>query len=531
MCPSALAASLVRRRTHLPSRLAACGGLALLVLTAAGVLRMAPLRAAEPPTPTWSRAELKALMKDLAGYVVAHHLRRDDSPMRGKVYEFYRPATGQQGYGAGWDTMHDGAWFATACVLAYRATDDPYYLEIVRDWIMPFYVKMLNQSDTLFPDRTRAFSDGQVLPPERTVAGKGFVPYFWDDGHGVNFDALFNKLTIDELMPARFGHTNTLADRTARDGRLAGYSHGTSNHLALDLFPMLANYWLLTRDPAVADALRNLRQSRRTQMNMDLPWLAISEAAVGGDADKAYALAAPFDAAPWPPTTPLYQGLVQKKRLILPAFLDDPAGKYYAAVIGRRVGPGTMKRFVQMVDECVVLADRWFEPQKRPRGLAYAADNPKPVEIIDGQFTAHAGDLPQVLVGSRMGAQTIWAAGVSLQLLAAFPDAWESYYRPHTQQPIPGWEDPPLTAVRARLWDELDQGLHFWQEQFRTVGYLRPDWPLGGQPPRRYWRDQTSETGGYAHVIAAAAQYLFLLDDRRDWEVAWSCQAPAAPAK
>ena len=42
-------------------------------------------------------------MGQLTHYVTAHHLRRHDSPMRSKVYEFYSPRTGQQGYGPGWD--------------------------------------------------------------------------------------------------------------------------------------------------------------------------------------------------------------------------------------------------------------------------------------------------------------------------------------------------------------------------------------------------------------------------------------------
>jgi len=40
------------------------------------------------------------------------------------------------------------------------------------------------------------------------------------------------------------------------------------------------------------------------------------------------------------------------------------------------------------------------------------------------------------------------------------------------------------------------------------------------KPNEYYLGDQLSETGGYAHLIAAAAEYLFLMDRKRDWEVA-----------
>jgi hypothetical protein len=468
----------------------------------------------------WTRPELAAFMKELTRYVVTHHMRRDDSPMRGKIYEFYMPATGQQGYGGGWDTMHDGAWFANACILAYRASGDPYYLEIVERWVLPFYLKMLNHSDTLFPDRQKAYSDSQVLPPERATACKGSVPYWWDDGHGVNFDAMANGFTLERLVGPKWGATNLLADDV--HGRLSGYSHGTSNHLALDLFPMLANYWLVTRDPAAAEALHHLHACRIHQMKMDIAFLAIADLASHGQRDEAYKIAGAYDTSPWPPRSPLYAAMVEKKRVLLPPFIDDPAAAYYASMMGRRVGPGTAKRLAQVTHDCLVLADRWYGSHRRPRGLNYSADSPKQVWIDGGKFTSLAGEIPEVLVGSRMGPQCVWASGLCLQLLAAFPDSWTDYYNDRRPPSTPGWSEPPLAEVKARFQEELDEGLRFWQNQMRTVGYLRPDWPIGGKKPSKtFWRDQTSETGAYAHLISACAVYEMFLDGRRDWELAW----------
>ena len=35
--------------------------------------------------------------------------------------------------------------------------------------------------------------------------------------------------------------------------------------------------------------------------------------------------------------------------------------------------------------------------------------------------------------------------------------------------------------------------------------------------PGQTW-DEYSDTGGYAHLIGAAAQWLYVLDNKRDWE-------------
>lgn len=479
--------------------------------------------AAQPtgaPATLWNRQKLTAFMRDLAGYVVAHHLRRDKSPMRGMVYEFYDPAAKLQGHGGGLDTMHDGAWFANACILAYRATGDVFYLTTLRDWIMPFYVNMLNHSDTLFPERDGAFSDSQMLPPERAAACKGFVPYWWDDGHGVNFDARARKMTTAELQN-KWGFTNTLPDPNDRSGRVSGYSHGTSNHMALALFPMLANWWLLSRDPEVAEAIHNLHEQRIYQFKMDLPFLAIADAIAHGDDKKAFGMAGRHDMAPWPPESPLYKAMVGKIKMQLPPFMDDPAVRYYSSATAHRVGPGTAKRLAQMAYDCIVLADLWYGDKRRPRGLAIAADSRKKVWIEDGKLSSHAGDLPDVLVGSRMGPQTLWACATSLQLLRAYPDAWAGCWKNKYKPPLAGWSEPPLNDVTACLQAELDEGMRFWQEQMKTVGHLRPDWPIGGKKPEpTYWSDHTSETGGYAHLIAACAAYVMLLDGKNDWELA-----------
>ena len=474
---------------------------------------------------SWSKPELTKFMRELADYVVQRHMRRDESPMRGKVYEFYDPATRRQGYGAGWDTMHDGAFFANACILAYRATGDEFYLQTARDWILPFYVRMANNSDTLFPDRTAAFSDGKKLPEDRATAVKGFIPYWWDDGHGVNFDAIAQKITIRQLLR----DTSTLTcDPENKQGILAGYSHGTSNHMALNMYPMFANSWLLTRDPAVADAIHHLRQSRIHMVKMDLPWLQVADFQANGDAAQAQKVGGNFDVLPWPPMkSAWWQAMVAKKKTALTPFHDEAQGDYNAAVIGRRVGPGTAKRLAQLTYDVIRLQDRWYGSKARPRGEMYGAETYPMVFITDGKFESLAGDRPEVLLASRLGPQIMWACAQSLQLLRAFPGSWGSYFKNKRSEWPEGWSEPPLTEVVQTLRGEVDEGLLYWQKEWKARGYIRPHWPIGDKlPTKHYWQHRVSETGGYAHLIAACAVSVMSLDQKNDWELAWSVIAP-----
>ncbi len=106
------------------------------------------------PTP----AQTRAFMKELARYVFDNHLRQEvKSEQRGMIYEYFdlqrKGQFDQWVQGEALDTMHDGAWFAAALVNAYRATGDAYYKDFLTRWVLPFYCKMLNHSDTLFSAR------------------------------------------------------------------------------------------------------------------------------------------------------------------------------------------------------------------------------------------------------------------------------------------------------------------------------------------------------------------------------------------
>lgn len=71
--------------------------------------------------------------------------------------------------------------------------------------------------------------------------------------------------------------------------------------------------------------------------------------------------------------------------------------------------------------------------------------------------------------------------------------------------------------VIAALEREISGSLRTWEAVFNEYGYI-PTWigchsTLPGVP----W-DKFSDAGGYVHLISAAAQWMFLLEGRHDWE-------------
>src|SRR5581483_3882631 len=288
-------------------------------------------------------AETRRFMKALAQYVFAHHLRKDDSPVRGMVYEYFdvtrKGQFDQFVQGEALDTMHDGAWFAAAMVNAYRATGDPFYKEILVKYQLPFYCKMLNHSDTLFrADKNDARAGGFTFNKEHALqAGeKGFVPYWWDDGGSVSLERRRDKNPL-----GAFACTDLFAGQANPRFLLKGYSHGSSNHLAQDLAVMLQLAWTLLNESKdegdqkfakeVALAARNLQESRMKHHG-HIPMVDAAAAVANGDA--ALMKFVPDQSGPqnWQPANHYYRALYDFKpgqRYAFPGFADDQQYRYY----------------------------------------------------------------------------------------------------------------------------------------------------------------------------------------------------------
>lgn len=70
----------------------------------------------------------------------------------------------------------------------------------------------------------------------------------------------------------------------------------------------------------------------------------------------------------------------------------------------------------------------------------------------------------------------------------------------------------PEKQVKARLEHELVGGLRTWEALFKEKGYIPTGLGAGAD-----W-EHFSDSGGYAHLLSAAAQWLFVLEGKNDWE-------------
>jgi len=498
--------------------------------------------------------ETRVFMKRLTEYVLANHLKRDgNSPQRGIIYEYFRPAgKGQPDQwlqGEGLDTMHDGSWFAVAMVNAYRATGDPFYKEVLTRWQLPFYLKMLNHSDELFT------SERNDAPPgsERGWSGskewllqgreKGFVPYWWDDGASVSLDILGRVLRKgpDHIgFPGR----NELAGQPNPEGRLSGYSHGSSSHMAQDLAVMLEVTWLLFHDSAnpaekqlageIAEASRHLQECRTRHGAAAIPAVIAATALSNADMElwkrlgadswdsvrkgKNHFLRATADFKPGEPAP-------------VPGFADDVEYRYYHQIAksGTLTDPVTWKTAFDALTE-PQLYRLYSDDSPTPPGISvfdlhpYKFVDGKPADLRSERKGPNKGPRP---IGSRFGPQNMICCGWAIEGLRANPGLWEKALAESGEKSLPlldkanPQEAPGFwktsAGVEGWLRRELGGGLRTWEAVFDQFGYIPTGLGAGSVLPGQTW-DEYSDTGGYAHLIGAAAQWLYVLEGKRDWE-------------
>jgi hypothetical protein len=97
--------------------------------------------------------------------------------------------------------------------------------------------------------------------------------------------------------------------------------------------------------------------------------------------------------------------------------------------------------------------------------------------------------------------QKPWANGIEQhRYTVASGDAKRTFYLASSEE-----------QVRAALRRELGEGLRTWKNVLDEKGYI----PTGDGSG---W-SRLSDTGGYAHLLSAASQWLLALDGKRDWDV------------
>jgi hypothetical protein len=481
--------------------------------------------------PPLTIAETKVLMKRLASFVVENHMkRREDSPQRGMVYEYLdmrrRGEFDQFVQGEALDTMHDGAWLAVAMANAYRATGDPYYKEVLTKWQLPFYLKMLNHSDTLFTIKRNDAREGAM--PWNKEHGlqegeKGFVPYYWDDGGSVSLERRLDKNPL-AIRPS----VDDFAGKENPRYLLSGYSQGSSNHLAQDLGAMLLTSYLLlsqSSDAAdqavakeVAEGAQNLHECRQRHHG-NIPMCVAPWAVAKQDASLAKAVPSAGDPKLLKPSNHFTQAFLTFKpgqKYSSPGFADNEQYLFYAA-LGRNAvvekqsempKPLALKLIFDAYTERLFM-DRYYDDEPRPPGINRF--DLYPLFVIDGKLehvrSQKKGPFNRPIpLGSRMGPQNMIVCGWALQQLKAHPGLWD--------------EVKPLTIdgkviteaqVKSELNRELSGGLRTWGAIFDSYGYIPTSLHRGPQ-----W-DHFSDSGGYAHLISAASQYLLLMEGKSDW--------------
>ncbi|MFW6161298.1 MAG: hypothetical protein ACODAJ_00930 [Planctomycetota bacterium] len=496
---------------------------------------------AEARRPAWETAwretkpmtveETKAFMKRLATFVFDHHLKQDPgSPQRGMIYEYFdvtRDGKADQFVqGEGLDTMHDGAWFAAALVNAWRATGDPWYKAFLAEWVLPFYLKMLNHSDELFTTQGAVVREGGRpwgKPWAFQEGEKGFIPYWWDDGGSVSLERRRSK----EALPIRPSIDHTVGKPNPK-ALLDGYSLGMSNHMAQDIGVMLQLAWLMFKDgdtaadrklaAELAEAAKNLHESRVRHFGF-IPMCVAPAALANGDAKLMRRVPKPQGDRYWTAGRHYRQALRDyepDKRYAAPGFADDQQYRYYYGLA--RTG-GTLTDALAFK----TIADAYTEPQlfryycddwEVPPGInkfdlhALYFVNGKPLDYRSDRRGPGGRPRP---IGSRFGPQNMVCCGWALQILRDHAGLWA---KGRARGVLEGLAvDAAEPKVKAWLERELGGGLRTWEAILDAKGYIPTGIGTG-----QHW-DRFSDSGGYAHLLSAAAQWILYLEGKSDWEV------------
>ena len=355
--------------------------LALLLLCVASVAS-----AAEP----WTQAELRRFARDLGDYVTAHHVQRNPkSPQDGMVCKWYRPRDGRWVLDTRQNMLGDGAWFADALCLSYRATRQQWALDVLRKYPLPFYKKILADSGPLFG------------------VGKGICPLWWGD------DA-----TVTPAGDAARGFPKP--------------PRVTSNALALDIAAMLMSAGLLCPDAGLADAAASLLHGDRACYDDPVVPLELGVAvAMLGRDEMLQTRCLPL--IPWQsydgPGGVLAGALCGNRDSRVSAALEEAMLNYRMNVLAQPsqpLGAAFAKNFIATVYTSLRLADLWQDNGLRQPGLTPFDDA---ALTVGGKLAFYRSDKPALPLGTRHGTMQLGAAALALQLMEAFPTAWEGWYR------------------------------------------------------------------------------------------------------
>jgi hypothetical protein len=357
----------------------------------------------------------------------------------------------------------------------------------------------------------------------------GFVPYWWDDGESISLDML-NKKAERPAYPC----TNEFAGKPNPDFKLSGWSHGSSNHLAQDLAILLIQGWLLCQASSdAADqqlaaqcalAAKHLQECRARHGSANIPVVLAACALTNGDAEMMKRVEA------WQKETPtLLQNHYTKAvrdfkpgaKFSTPGFADDQLYHYFTGVVRNRAmtRPLALKLTFDSFTH-PILWRLYSDDAPVPAGMnrfdltTLNFVDGKPEHLRSQRKGPRGGPIPS---GSRMGPQNMVVCALALQALAK----GGSFANIPSQiseaiKGLPGADRNP--DIKNWLEQEAGGGLRTWEAVFAEYGYIPSGIGCQGAAPGIIW-DEFSDTGGYAHLISAAAQWILYLEGKADWDL------------
>lgn len=263
---------------------------------------------------------------------------------------------------------------------------------------------------------------------------KGFCPYWWDDGASVSLE---RRRLKDPFAKPPFACTDRFAGKPNPQARLAGYSHGSSNHLAQDLGPMLMLGWLTLRESEnpterklaadCARAAKHLQECRTRHGFNAIPAVVGPAGLTNADPELLRRLGGePKMAAPTNHYTRLLGSVGNTtQRHATPGFADDMEYTYYAqlARAGGKLRPSVMFRLIYDCYTEPLLFRYWSDTGPVPPGLNRFDLAGGPYGK-GGKFESYRSDRP-IGFGSRFGPQNMVVCGLALQALDANPGLWD----------------------------------------------------------------------------------------------------------
>ena len=390
-------------------------GAALLHAETPAELALKPYTPPPAPNPkAWPREKLLGFMRELADFVEKNHVVSDPSRKTyGMVYEFWKDGKKMQEFGL--DSMHDGAWYVSALIVAQRADPKGDWLDRAQRYGIPFYTNLLNHSDQLFPKMQPTEEDKHPW----SAPLKGWAPRGWDDGSGF-------QRKDGQPMP---------------DGYFTG-----SNHLAQDLADVLLNIWLTTRDPQVGEAAAHLRDYKDEYFG-PIPGIDVAAAVSAGQANAFLKYRAP-DISPRGCSL-CYAGLFEKRAVALPVYDDGLAWMYRQNTAGALISGELPHSFAANAiarSYCAIAGmETFFDDRPYPYG-AWFFDLQRAPAFLEGKGKlSDYSSTAKNFYGSR-GTQLAWIAAGVLPELKAQPMLWNNLLKTNPSDMIVRMVDePPVT--------------------------------------------------------------------------------------